>query len=152
EFYLRRACIYTQLEQYDRAIDDCSTAIQLNPGCLGAYNLRAYSYLRCGPEGRAHPSQDLANKALADYSAIVAKSPYNQSSQKHQEEVRLLVSGELIQPAAPDNITKVLSHKVNDKVTRLLGSMKAGTYNPSNAGYAFPDLNWADIPALLELS
>jgi tetratricopeptide (TPR) repeat protein len=57
EFYFWRARGYLRFEDYDRAIEDLSKFIQLNPNDVGALNDRGSAYERKGE----------LNKALADF-------------------------------------------------------------------------------------
>lgn len=64
-YYAERAAVDIDLNQFDRAIADCSSAIKLNPKLSDAYDRRAYCL---GLKG------DL-NGALRDYSMVVKLNP-----------------------------------------------------------------------------
>ena len=65
EFYLKRGEGFSGVHQYNRAIDDYSTAIQLKPDYAEAYNDRAFAYYLKGDFERA----------IADYTRAIELRP-----------------------------------------------------------------------------
>ena len=65
EFYLRRGEDFSGVHDYDRAIADYNTAIQLKPDYAEAYNDRGFAYYLKGD----------AERAIADYSRAIALRP-----------------------------------------------------------------------------
>jgi len=65
EFYLRRGEDFSGVHDYDRAIDDYNTAIQLKPDYAEAYNNRGFAYYLKGD----------AERAIADYTRAIALRP-----------------------------------------------------------------------------
>jgi hypothetical protein len=64
-FYLRRGEDFSGVHDYDRAIADYSTAIQLKPDYAEAYNDRGFAYYLKGD----------AERAIADYTRAIALRP-----------------------------------------------------------------------------
>src|SRR4030095_12829308 len=65
EFYLKRGEDFSGVRQYDRAIDDYTTAIKLKPDYAEAYNDRAFTYYLKGDFERA----------IADYTRAIELRP-----------------------------------------------------------------------------
>ena len=65
EFYLRRGEDFSGVHDYDRAIADYNTAIQLKPDYAEAYNNRGFAYYLKGD----------AERAIADYTRAIALRP-----------------------------------------------------------------------------
>lgn len=65
EFYLKRGEDFAGVHDYDRAIADYSTAIQLKPDSAEAYNDRGFAYYLKGDYGRA----------IADYTRAIELRP-----------------------------------------------------------------------------
>lgn len=65
EFYLRRGEDFSGVRDYDRAIADYNTAIQLKPDYAEAYNDRGFAYYLKGD----------AERAIADYTRAIALRP-----------------------------------------------------------------------------
>jgi tetratricopeptide (TPR) repeat protein len=65
EFYLRRGEDLSGVHDYDRAIADYNTAIQLKPDYAEAYNDRGFAYYLKGD----------AERAIADYTRAIALRP-----------------------------------------------------------------------------
>jgi TPR repeat len=65
EFYLKRGEDFSGARQYDRAIDDYTTAIQLKPDYAEAYNDRAF----------AHYLKGDFERAIADYTRAIQLRP-----------------------------------------------------------------------------
>jgi hypothetical protein len=65
EFYLRRGEDFSGIRQYDRAIDDYTTAIKLKPDYAEAYNDRAFAY---------YLKRDF-ERAIADYTRAIELRP-----------------------------------------------------------------------------
>jgi len=65
EFYLRRGEDFSGVHDYDRAIADYNTAIQLKPDYAEAFNDRGFAYYLKGD----------AERAIADYSRAIALRP-----------------------------------------------------------------------------
>jgi tetratricopeptide (TPR) repeat protein len=61
EFYLKRGENYSGTHQYDRAIADYSTAIELKPDYAEAYNDRGFAFYLKGD----------AERAIADYTRAI---------------------------------------------------------------------------------
>ena len=55
------------MEQYETSIIDCNTAIQLDPNCFDAYNIRGIAKLR----------QDQFEPAIADFNEAIQLNPHN---------------------------------------------------------------------------
>ena len=64
-FYLKRGEDFSGAKQYDRAIADYTTAIQLKPDYAEAYNDRGFAYYLKGD----------AERAIADYTRAIALRP-----------------------------------------------------------------------------
>ena len=60
--YVNRAIIYSDLEAYDRAIEDLDAAIKIDPDYFAAYNNRGYVRLLQGEYGDALKDFDRAIK------------------------------------------------------------------------------------------
>ena len=60
-FYLKRGEDFSGVHQYDRAIADYTTAIQLKPDYAEAYNDRGFAYYLTGD----------AERAIADYTRAI---------------------------------------------------------------------------------
>jgi tetratricopeptide (TPR) repeat protein len=65
EFYLRRGEDFSSVHDYDRAIADYTTAIQLRPDYAEAYNDRSFAYYLKGD----------AERAIADYTRAIELRP-----------------------------------------------------------------------------
>jgi tetratricopeptide (TPR) repeat protein len=65
EFYLKRGEEFSDDHQYDRAIADYTTAIQLRPDYAEAYNERGFAYYLKGD----------AERAIADYTRAIELRP-----------------------------------------------------------------------------
>ena len=65
DFYLKRGEDFSGVHQYDRAIADYTTAIQLNPDYAEAYNDRGFAYYLKGD----------AERAIADYTRAIELRP-----------------------------------------------------------------------------
>ena len=65
EFYLKRGEDFSGVHEYDRAIADYTTAIQLKPDYAEAYNDRGFAYYLKGD----------AERAIADYTQAIALRP-----------------------------------------------------------------------------
>jgi tetratricopeptide (TPR) repeat protein len=65
EFYLRRGEDFSGVHDYERAIADYNTAIQLKPDYAEAYNDRGFAYYLKGD----------AERAIADYTRAIALRP-----------------------------------------------------------------------------
>jgi tetratricopeptide (TPR) repeat protein len=65
EFYLKRGEEFSGVHEYDRAIADYSTAIQLKPDYAEAYNDRGFAYYLKGD----------AERAIADYTRAIELRP-----------------------------------------------------------------------------
>ena len=65
EFYLKRGEELSGIHEYDRAIGDYSTAIQLKPDYAEAYNDRGFAYYLKGN----------AERAIADYTRAIELRP-----------------------------------------------------------------------------
>jgi len=65
EFYLKRGEDFAGVHQYDRAIADYTTAIQLKPDYAEAYNDRGFAYYLKGE----------AERAIADYTRAIELRP-----------------------------------------------------------------------------
>ena len=65
EFYLKRGEDFSGAHQYDRAIADYTTAIQLKPDYAEAYNDRGFAYYLKGD----------AERAIADYTRAIELRP-----------------------------------------------------------------------------
>jgi tetratricopeptide (TPR) repeat protein len=65
EFYLKRGENFSGVHQYDRAIADYTTAIQLKPDYAEAYNDRGFAYYLKGD----------AERAIADYTRAIELRP-----------------------------------------------------------------------------
>lgn len=65
EFYLKRGEDFSGVHQYDRAIADYTTAIQLKPDYAEAYNDRGFAYYLKGD----------AERAISDYTRAIALRP-----------------------------------------------------------------------------
>src|SRR5918911_1639993 len=65
--YLARGDYYFELGDYDRAIADYARAIQLKPDFAGAYNNRAYAFMKKQDYVSALPDLDEALRLRPDY-------------------------------------------------------------------------------------
>ncbi len=65
EFYLKRGEDFSSVHQYDRAIADYTTAIELKPDYAEAYNDRGFAYYLKGD----------AERAIADYTRAIELRP-----------------------------------------------------------------------------
>jgi len=67
EAYYERAELYRKEKKYDKAIDDCTRAIEINPKSYKAYSTRAFVYQSKGDR----------DNAIADYTKAIELSPKN---------------------------------------------------------------------------
>jgi tetratricopeptide (TPR) repeat protein len=120
DIYYNRANSYYQLEQFDKAIEDCDRAITMNPEHHMAYIYRGGAYLEL----------EQYDKAIQDYNSLVALKPDNDWSYRGRATARL-EQGDFQNALADANKANQLSPS-NDNA-ELVGLAYVGLKMPDKA-------------------